>query len=256
MQQPLFDQSTDSSRASPATAGRRCANLNGELVSWELRRTRRKTIGFAIDQHGLRVSAPPWVKLADIDRALCAKANWIVRKLAERREYAARRERFTPRWENGAPIPVLGTTFTLRIDPVARGVMATGHELRIGVPADASPGHLAKLGHAWLQQTARQAFAERIPVFADRLGRAPTRWTLSSARTRWGSCARDGSIRLNWRLVHFPRNIMDYVIAHELAHLREMNHGPRFWAIVAELFPDFERARAWLRQFPDDIAPA
>jgi predicted metal-dependent hydrolase len=260
MQRPLFDQSTGSSKTgsskeSPAAA-RRCANLNGQPVSWELRRARRKTIGFAIDQHGLRVSAPPWVTLADIDRALGEKANWIVRKLAERREYAARRERFMPCWENGAPIPVLGATFTLRIDPEARGVTATDRELRIGVPSQASPEQVAKLGHAWLQQTARRAFAERIPVFAERLGRAPTRWALSSARTRWGSCARDGSIRLNWRLVHFPRDIMDYVIAHELAHLREMNHGPRFWAIVAELFPEFERARAWLRQFPDDIAPA
>ena len=83
---------------------------------------------------------------------------------------------------------------------------------------------------------------------------APKRWALSSARTRWGSCAADGSIRLNWRLMHFPVEIIDYVVAHELAHLREMNHGPRFWSAVGELFPDWKRAREWLRGFPDDVA--
>ena len=71
--------------------------------------------------------------------------------------------------------------------------------------------------------------------------------------TRWGSCTPDGAVRLNWRLVHFPLEIIDYVIAHELAHLRELNHGPRFWSTVGELFPDFDRARAWLRNFPDDM---
>jgi predicted metal-dependent hydrolase len=108
---------------------------------------------------------------------------------------------------------------------------------------------------SWLQQQARLLFAERIPVYAQRLGQGPVRWRLSSARTRWGSCSADGSIRLNWRLVHFPPDIVDYVIAHELAHLREMNHGPRFWATVGSLFPEFERARDWLRQAPDPSIP-
>ena len=105
---------------------------------------------------------------------------------------------------------------------------------------------------AWLQAEARRVFAERIPLFAQRLGRTPKRWTLSSARTRWGSCTADGTIRLNWRLVHFPLDVVDYVIAHELAHLSEMNHGPRFWATVGDLFPEFRQARAWLRKVPVD----
>ena len=71
---------------------------------------------------------------------------------------------------------------------------------------------------------------------------------LSSARTRWGSCSRRTGIRLNWRLIHFPLPIVDYVVIHELAHLREMNHGPRFWAIVATLCPDYREQRAELRR--------
>lgn len=232
--------------------GLRRACLKGHPISWELRRARRRTIGFMIDERGLRVSAPRWVTLADIDRAMSDKADWILRKLVEWREHAARRERLAPRWEDGAPIRVLGRTLTLHIDPNGRGVEAVGDELRIGLPAGANCEQMKDRIQSWLQQRARATFGERIPLFSSRLGRAPTRWALSSARTRWGSCTPDGSIRLNWRLVHFPLEIVDYVIAHELAHLREMNHGPRFWSTVGELFPDFERARSWLRQFPDD----
>jgi predicted metal-dependent hydrolase len=81
----------------------------------------------------------------------------------------------------------------------------------------------------------------------------PTRWGLSSARTRWGSCNSDGSIRLNWRLMHFPHEIIDYVICHELAHLKELNHGAEFWQTVGELFPDYQRVRGMLRSYTDDV---
>jgi predicted metal-dependent hydrolase len=68
-------------------------------------------------------------------------------------------------------------------------------------------------------------------------------WTLSSARGQWGSCTHDGRIRLNWRLVHFALPVIDYVVEHELAHVREMNHSPRFWTAVGQLLPGFEAAR-------------
>lgn len=235
---------------------RRYASLNGRIVKWELRRARRRTIGFRVDDQGLRVSAPRWVSLAEIDRAMGEKADWILRKLDEWREHAARRERLAPRWEDGAPIRVLGETLALRIDPGASGVSLTDGELRVGLPEGASAQQVREQVQAWLQQHARAVFAQRIPLFAQRLGRAPTRWTLSSARSRWGSCASDGSIRLSWRLVHFPLEIVDYVIAHELAHLREMNHGPKFWATVGEICPGFEDARARLRQYPDERSAA
>lgn len=230
--------------------------LAGQPVHWELRRSRRRTIGFVIDHRGLRVSAPRWVTIGQIEDALAGKADWILRKLAEWREQAARRERMAPRWENGATLRLLGRTLTMRIDPQADGIVLDSEILRVGLPADADGERLRDAVQAWLQQQARALFAERIPVYAQRLGQQPVRWRLSSARTRWGSCSADGSIRLNWRLVHFPPDIVDYVIAHELAHLREMNHGPRFWATVGSLFPEFERARDWLKRTPDPSTPA
>lgn len=251
---PLFDLSPPVPAAPPrAPAGLRSALLCEQPVHYELKRSRRRTIGFVIDDRGLRVTAPRWVPVAEIERALQEKARWILRKLVEWRAHEARRERVTVRWQHGAPLRFLGATLTLSIDEDARGVARDGDLLRVGLPPRAGEEQLKDRVQAWLQARAREVFAERIPLFAERLGRAPSRWALSSARTRWGSCTPDGAIRLNWRLVHFPLDIIDYVIAHELAHLRELNHGPRFWSTVGELFPDFERARAWLREFPEDM---
>ena len=100
---------------------------------------------------------------------------------------------------------------------------------------------------SWLQRQARRVFQERVDLFAARLGVRCTRLALSSAQTRWGSASADGSIRLNWRLVHFALPVIDYVVAHELAHLREMNHSAAFWDVVREAVPDFETARGTLR---------
>ncbi len=250
---PLFDFE----RAAPppavtAPGGARLTLLHAQPVHYELTRSRRRTIGFAIDDRGLRVTAPRWVPLLEIERALQQKADWILRKLLEWRTHSARREQMAVRWQDGAPLRLLGETLTLTIDPHARGVARDGDRLRVALPPNAGAAQLQDRVQAWLQERAREVFAQRIPLFAQRLGRAPSRWALSSARTRWGSCTPDGAVRLNWRLVQFPLEIVDYVIAHELAHLRELNHGPRFWSTVGELFPDYDRARAWLRDFADD----
>ena len=100
-----------------------------------------------------------------------------------------------------------------------------------------------------LKRKARAMFAERLAVFEHMHACAPVRWSLTSARTRWGSCSPGGHVRLNWRLIHCPVPLIDYVIAHELAHLEELNHGPRFWARVETLYPDWRRARKALRGY-------
>ena len=240
----------------PAPAGRRRLLLAGAPVEFELRRSRRRTIGFTIDDRGLVVTAPRWVSQRDVDAAVLERGDWVVRKLGEWRTHVARRDRLAVRWAHGGELRLLGQTVVIAIDPEARGVERIGERLVLGLPPGAGESQIRDAVQGWLQRTARAHFAERIPVFAERLGIAPTRWGLSSARTRWGSCGPDGSIRLNWRLLHFPPDIVDYVIAHELAHLRELNHGPRFWATVGDLFPDWREARAWLREYPDDtLAP-
>lgn len=230
--------------------------LDGHPVSYLLERGRRRTIGFLVDERGLTIRAPRWVSVAEIDAALHEKAKWVLRKLVEWRDYQARRERLAVRWEHGAPIRYLGDVVTMHVDNGARGVALEGSVLRIGLPPGAGAEQMRDRVQSWLQSRAREHFATRIPVFAARLGRGPRRWSLSSARTRWGSCGADGTVLLNWRLMHFAPELIDYVIAHELAHLRELNHGKRFWQTVGDLLPGYEQAREQLRRAEDHGAHA
>jgi predicted metal-dependent hydrolase len=100
---------------------------------------------------------------------------------------------------------------------------------------------------SWLQREALRVFAERAAHFAERLGVRVTRLSLSSAASRWGSANANGAVRLHWRLIEHPLETIDYVVAHELAHLREMNHSARFWKIVESVVPDYREVRRGLR---------
>ncbi len=233
------------------------ALLAGHRVAYELRRSRRRSIGFVVGPEGLSVSAPRWLGQADIESALREKAAWILRKLHEQRERAARVQAHRVEWREGGQLPFLGEPVILVLDPrVAGAVLHTDANtlpgvprltLHLGLPQHAAPGQVRDLVQSWLQRQARRIFEERCAVFAERLGVRMTGLSLSSAATRWGSASADGRIRLNWRLVHFAIPVIDYVVTHELAHLREMNHSPAFWAVVRTALPGYEQARGALR---------
>jgi len=235
--------------------------LGEHRVAYELRRARRRSIGFLVDVEGLSVAAPRWVGLGEIEAALREKAAWILRKLAEQHERGERLRGAKVDWRDGATFPFLGATVIVVLDPRAG---ATPSGALLDADSDALPGvprptlHLALPHHAapeqirdavqsWLQRQARRIFEERCAHFAERLGVCVRRISLSSARTRWGSASADGSVRLNWRLVHYGMSTIDYVVAHELAHLRHMDHSPKFWDVVRSVVPDVERARSVLK---------
>jgi hypothetical protein len=231
--------------------------LGEHQVAYALRRARRRTIGFVVGPEGLTVSAPRWVSLGEIEAALREKGHWILRKLHEQRERLRRLERARIDWRDGAGFPFLGETVIVVLDPritgsVLRQADATlpgvpALTLHLGLPQDAAPVQIRDAVQSWLQRQARRIFEERCAVFAERLRVRVRRLALSAAATRWGSANADGSIRLNWRLVHFALPVIDYVVAHELAHLREMNHSPAFWDVVRSALPGFEAARGALR---------
>jgi predicted metal-dependent hydrolase len=125
--------------------------------------------------------------------------------------------------------------------------------LHLGLPQSATQDQIRELVQSWLQRQARRVFEERCSHFAQQLGVRVQRLSLSSASTRWGSASASGAVRLNWRLIHFALPVIDYVVAHELAHLREMNHSPAFWEVVRSVLPDFERSRGALRA---EVLPA
>lgn len=240
--------------------------LREHTVAYALRRARRKSIGFVVGIEGLSVAAPKWVGIGEIESALREKGDWILRKLAEQQERAQRLQAAKVDWRDGTGIPFLGETVIIVLDVRAgltRGgaVLNTDAEalpgvprltLHVGLPHTATPEQIRDVVQSWLQRQARRVFEERLTHFAQQLGVRYTRLSLSSAQTRWGSAGADGAIRLNWRLIHFAMPQIDYVVAHELAHLREMNHSARFWDVVRSVMPDYEQVRSTLK---DDVLP-
>ena len=244
----------------------RSLRLQGVQVAFSLVRARRSSIGMSIGPDGLSVRAPRWTSLNEIDQVLQARAEWIVRKLHESRERHTHLQQTRIDWRDGAVFPYLGGLLCLRLDP-SHGFSAVGaalaetqsaqdgpllRELRIALPLDASAAQIRDATQAWLMRQAKALFEERLNHFAPQLQVRWTRLSLSNADKRWGSAKSDGSIRLNWRLMHFELPVIDYVVAHELSHLRVMNHSPRFWQTVGSVMPDYPERR---KQLKDPTVP-
>jgi predicted metal-dependent hydrolase len=257
--------------------------LGQAVVAYHLQRARRRTIGFTVGADGLAVRAPSWVTLGAVDEALREKSDWIVRKLHEARERQQRVEGGRIAWADGVQLPYLGVPLTVVLDPghgftgkggalvelpaavpLGAGAQAYAHvgasdqvdaqrsarQLYIGLSRHAGPAQIRDAVQAWLMRDARRYFTARLDHFAPQLG---VRWTslrLSNAQTRWGSAKADGSIRLNWRLLHYSPAVIDYVVVHELSHLRVMDHSPRFWSTVETVLPNYGDLRSVLRDQP------
>lgn len=236
--------------------------LGEHLVAYALKRARRRTIGFIVGIEGLSVNAPKWVGIGDIETALREKTGWILRKLRELQERQQRQQQARVDWRDGTTIPFLGEPVIVVLDARATGAVLNADAdalpgvprlmLHVGLPQTASAEQIRDAVQSWLQRQARRVFEERCRHFAQQLGVRYTRLALSSAQTRWGSASADGSIRLNWRLIHLAMPTIDYVVAHELAHLRHMDHSPRFWDVVRSVLPDYEQRRGGLK---DDVLP-
>jgi predicted metal-dependent hydrolase len=218
--------------------------LGSEIVGYRLRRARRRSIGIVIDDDGLRVAAPGYMPIAEVEAFIREKARWVLKKLSE---WRAAPKPPVVNWSDGTMIALLGEPVRIELLPGRRDISLREGRLGIGLAPRAEPAALRKRGIAWLQDRARALFGERLAHYAASLGVPTPALTLSNARTQWGVCREGGHVRLNWRLIHLPLRLIDYVVAHELAHLREMNHSARFWAVVGSLYPDYEAARRELR---------
>ena len=256
---PLADTLSPARFAHPRA--NREAVLGNARVAYEFARGKRRTIGFVVGAEGLSVRAPRWVTLRDVDAALQEKAGWIVRKLDEAQQRHERLESARIEWKDGARIPFLGEQVVVRLDPrhAFEGVGAMldvepgeggVRELRLSVANNATAAQIRDAAQAWLMRQAKRIFQERLTLFAPRLGVRWTQMSLSNAATRWGSASADGAIRLNWRLVHYRMPVIDYVVVHELAHLRVMDHSPRFWETVESVVPDYGALRQQLKDEP------
>ncbi|MHB1359895.1 MAG: M48 family metallopeptidase [Rhodocyclaceae bacterium] len=215
--------------------------LSGHIVSYVLRRDRRRLM-LKIDERGLAVGAPRAVPLGDIEAFIQSHGDWVLKKLDE---FASRTTlRHLPIHE-GARLPLLGAEVRVRVTAGNNRGFWQADELWLAARPSAN---LALLARRALQRRALEHFQPILAATVRQINRPLPPLALSAARTRWGSCSTRSGIRLNWRLIHLPPKLIDYVIAHEAAHLVEMNHSPRFWAVVARLHPDWQNTRGELKR--------
>lgn len=234
-----------SDNAQPATL-----TLLGEQVPYTVRRSRRaKHLRIRILPTGVEVVLPMRARASDAQTLLLDNANWVLRHLRILRQKGWLRE--------GAP------------DERVRSILLRGQEMRVDVRSvSASTTHayvqpdgdvltlhlpagkeaLARpMLSRWLRQLAAEEISAQIRMRSAQMSLSPKRVFIRDQRSKWGNCSALGNVSFNWRLIGAPPEVLDYVVVHELAHLQEMNHSPRFWALVQAFCPDFARHKAWLK---------
>ncbi len=218
----------------------------------DLHRTkRRKSISIQVRGGGVRVLAPHRVPSEEIEALLHAKLTWIERKL---REQEVIRERAPRSYVDGARWPFLGGEIVLAIGH-GRAVDPTlqGNCLTVSIPSRGKHApHEAAVRHQlemWLREQARIRLVDFTQKHSKRIGRSPKSIMLKTYKARWGSCSASGNITYDWRLVMAPLSVINYVAAHEVAHLQHLDHSKKFWSCVDELCPDNRKAKTWLRRY-------
>lgn len=218
--------------------------VGDRIVPYILRRAQRRTIGLSIDHRGLRVGAPRRASMLEVESLILKHGDWVTQKLDEWRN---RRRPEPLKIVDGVRLPMLGEPLAVRLALGNNRALWSEHPAPALTLCLRTPTDAGRVLEKALREKALHLFAERLARYAAQLGLNAPPLSLSAARTRWGSCSLKSGIRLNWRLIHFPLHIVDYVVVHELAHLREMNHSARFWAIVETICPDHKAARTELK---------
>ena len=217
---------------------------------------RRRHVHILVNDEGtLEVRAPWRFSLRKAREVLRENAEWALSSLDTARERLAER----PRLVSGTCLPLLDGSLHLDVRPRAqidlfecarpsRGrVERRGTDLRVST-ASLGDGELRSLIERWYRREAATYLASRVEHYAPRLGVQPSRVTVRGQRSRWGSCSGKGTVSLNWRLMMVPSALADYVVVHELCHLRHMNHSPHFWAMVSGVVPDYRQRRRCLNE--------
>lgn len=219
-----------------AVAGRRLP-----LTISENERAKRLTLRIEPGGKALRMSVPVGIADREIDSFLQRHHGWLAAKLAKMPKSSAVIE--------GGEISIRGIAHRIVRTGKPRGVTATGEidgkpVLFVGGTRE----HLGRRTADFLKKLARTELEEAVARHAGALGRTVTAISMKDTRSRWGSCTAQGRLSFSWRIVMAPDHVIDYLAAHEVAHLEEMNHGPRFWSLCRRLCPHTDEAKSWLKR--------
>jgi predicted metal-dependent hydrolase len=224
----------------------RAALLAGKQITYTLKRSgKRRSIGLRIDDRGLTVSVPLRASEKWLSSVLQEKAHWVVEKL-DGWQMCRQPEL---RWQDGEQVDFLGELLELRVmeSLFATPAQRRGRELWVFLAGNSDSAQIEQAVADWYRCEAEQLFARRVAHYAPLLNAVPRTVRLSQAQTQWGSCTAHGAVRLNVQLIKLPPRLIDYVVVHELAHLRELNHSPAFWSVVESVCPDYASLRSELR---------
>ncbi len=218
----------------------------GEAPVYLVRRA-RKSIGIRIADGCVELVAHPRVSQQHLRQVLDEKRDWIIQHVLRQREQQRAAADLSA-------VVYLGQPLALRLTGgLRRTARLAGGALEVSGVTDSDEAGLRLVVERWLKRQALSHFSSRLAALAALCARKPSGLALSSARTRWGSCTAAGVVRLNWRLMQAPPAIIDYVLAHELAHLSHMDHSPAFWRETGRLYPDWKNARHWLKQHGGEL---
>jgi predicted metal-dependent hydrolase len=232
------------SRPRPAPAQERIhvvANRELPLRIVENERARRLTLRIDAGGRGLRITVPPGLARGEVERFLDRHQGWLETKLAKLPD--------RPQVRPGIKLPLRGLAHLIVHEPGKRGTVTVGEEE--GGPALIVHGerrHLPRRLGDFLKREARRDIEALVEKHTAAVGRKAKAIRFRDTSSRWGSCTADGTLSFSWRIMMAPPTVIDYLVAHEVAHLKEMNHGPKFWALCKELCPRTDEARAWLKR--------
>ena len=190
----------------------------------------------------VEVRAPMKMPKRDIDRFVASKEKWLTERLAQSQSYADQREAFTLNY--GDTVAFRGTEYLLT---AKIGTRAGFDGERFYLPPYLTPEQVKSTVVQIYRRLAKLHLTERVPHFAGLMDVSPTIIKINGAKTRWGSCSAKKSLNFSWRLVMADDAVIDYVVVHELAHITEMNHSARFWAVVAGILPDYKARQKRLK---------
>ncbi|MDR1529301.1 MAG: M48 family metallopeptidase [Burkholderiales bacterium] len=230
----------------------RATDVNGTPFTYRLCRSRRRSLSISIDGQGVLVRVPQRLALYEIETALRERAQWIFHSLDWWQRH--HRDLADPGWCDGATIFYRGNPLALCVR-MARREKITHDLLGLSIMmAHASEAAVAYAVHRWWWREAERILFPQVYLEAAKLDRHPAKVALSDARTQWGSCNARGVIRINWRLILLPPQLAVDVIAHEVAHLCELNHSRRFWTLVEKLRPDIRQRNTQLAEWSGLLA--
>ena len=212
------------------------------MIEYTLTRSGRKTLGIYIKNGSVEVRAPLKLSKSEIDRFVASKKNWIISKLSLSQMQAEKKKAFVLHY--GDKLFMRGNLYPL----MARDGRRAGFDGKcFYMPPGLKPEQIKDICIKMYRNLAKIHITDRVAVYAKQMGVVPAAVKINSAKTRWGSCSARKSLNFSWRLIMATDDIIDYVVVHELAHISQMNHSKRFWAVVENVLPDYGERRVRLK---------